>query len=40
VKPKKVNEDETKALEKIPDEVASNEDTQRMPTRRATDIQQ
>ena len=40
VKPKKVDEDETKALEKIPDEVASNEDTQRMPTRRATDIQQ
>lgn len=39
VKPKNVDEDETKALEKIPDEVASDEDTQRMPTLSVQDIE-
>jgi hypothetical protein len=39
VKPKKVDEDETKTLEKIPDEVASDEDTQRMPTLSVQEIE-
>lgn len=39
VKPKEVDEDETKPLEKIPDEVASDEDTQRMPTLSVQDIE-
>jgi hypothetical protein len=39
VKPKKVDEDETKALEKVPDEGASDEDTQRMPTLSVPEIE-
>ncbi len=39
MKPKKVDEDETKPLEKIPDEGASDEDTQRMPTLSVQEIE-
>ena len=39
VKPKIVDEDETKTLEKIPDEVASDEDTQRMPALSVQEIE-
>ena len=39
MKPKKVDDDETKALEKIPDDVASDDDTQRVPTLSVQEIE-